>query len=149
MLKQLVARRAELRVIVTSATIDPEKFSSFFGAAPVIDVSGRSHPVELRYRPLQPLREIELHGSGAAAATNKTPAGEDAAADELSLPEGIVEAVRELDAGSQGRHGDTLVFLPGEKHIREAAEALAAARLPNTEVLPLFARAPRGPRTLR
>ena len=141
-LKQLVARRAELRVIVTSATIDPEKFSSFFGAAPVIDVSGRSHPVELRYRPLQPLREIELHGSGAAAATNKTPAGEDAAADELSLPEGIVEAVRELDAGSQGRHGDTLVFLPGEKHIREAAEALAAARLPNTEVLPLFARAP-------
>jgi ATP-dependent helicase HrpA len=121
-LKQLVPERPDLRVIVTSATIDPGRFSSFFGGAPVIEVSGRSYPVEIRYRPL---------------------VAEDEDAAELSLPEGIVEAVRELDAldgKGYGGRGDTLVFLPGEKHIREAAEGLAKARLPNTEVLPLFAR---------
>ena len=117
-LRGLLPRRPDLRLIVTSATIDPGRFAEFFGGAPVIEVSGRSFPVEVRYRPL---------------------VAEDEDAAELSLPEGIVEAVRELDAS--GRPGaDTLVFLPGEKHIREAADALAEAHLPNTEVLPLYAR---------
>src|SRR5580692_2474188 len=102
-LKQLSPRRPDLRIIVTSATIDPAKFSNFFGGAPVIEVSGRSYPVEIRYRPL---------------------IGEDEDSTELSLPEGIVEAVRELDRNGNGMRGDTLVFLPGEKHIREAGEAL-------------------------
>ena len=117
-LKQLAPRRPDLRIIVTSATIDPGRFSNFFGGAPVIEVSGRSYPVEVRYRPL---------------------IAEDEDAAEVSLPEGIVEAVRELDRNG-GMRGDTLVFLPGEKHIREAAGALGKAQLRNTEVLPLFAR---------
>jgi len=118
-IKRLSPRRPELRVIVTSATIDPGKFAAFFEGAPVIEVSGRSYPVEVRYRPL---------------------IAEDEDAAELSLPEGIVEAVRELDGKTGAMRGDTLVFLPGEKHIREAADELQKARLHNTEVLPLFAR---------
>jgi ATP-dependent helicase HrpA len=120
-LKQLSPRRPDLRIIVTSATIDPGRFSTFFGGAPVIEVSGRSYPVEIRYRPLI-----------------CDDAEEDAA--ELSLPEGIVEAVRDLDRNGRGMRGDTLVFLPGEKQIREASEALTKANLLHTEVLPLFAR---------
>ncbi|MGC8518059.1 MAG: helicase-related protein, partial [Steroidobacteraceae bacterium] len=116
-LRQLLLRRPDLRLIVTSATIEPERIAAFFGAAPVIEVSGRSYPVEVRYRPL---------------------AAEDEDAAELSLPEGVVAAVREL--ASAGPDADTLVFLPGEKHIREAAEALARAELRHTEVLPLYAR---------
>ncbi len=115
-LKRLCARRADLRVIVTSATIDTQRLAEFFGGAPVINVEGTSHPVEVRYRAL---------------------AAPDEDAAELSLPEGIVEAVRELGAEPQG---DILVFLPGEKHIREAAQALQQARLPRLEVMPLYAR---------
>ena len=118
-LKRLLPQRSDLRLIVTSATIDPGRLSQFFGEAPVIEVSGRSYPVEIRYRPL---------------------VAEDEDAAELSLPEGIVEAVRELDLRTAGVSADTLVFLPGEKHIREAAEALAKARLAGTEMLPLYAR---------
>ena len=118
-LKRLLPRRADLRLIVTSATIDPARLSAFFDGAPVIEVSGRSYPVEIRYRPL---------------------VAEDEDAAELSLPEGIVEAVRELDSRGAGARADTLVFLPGEKHIREAADALSKARLSDTEVLPLYAR---------
>jgi ATP-dependent helicase HrpA len=120
-LKQLLPKRPELRVLVTSATINPAQFSAFFGGAPIIEVSGRSYPVEVRYRPLI-----------------VTDEDEDAA--ELSLPEGIVQAVRELDESSRGIRGDTLVFLPGEKQIREAAQALEEAKLHNTQVLPLFSR---------
>ena len=118
-LKRLLLRRSDLRLIVTSATIDPGRLSEFFGGAPVIEVSGRSYPVEVRYRPL---------------------VAEDEDAAELSLPEGVVEAVRELDLRSAGVSADTLVFLPGEKHIREAADALSKARLAGTETLPLYAR---------
>src|SRR5215469_548890 len=118
-LQRLLPRRADLRLIVTSATIDPDRLAAFFGGAPVIEVSGRSYPVAVRYRPL---------------------VAEDEDAAELSLPEGIVEAVRELDSQDAGARADTLVFLPGEKHIREAADALAKARLTGTEVLPLYAR---------
>ena len=118
-LKRLCARRPDLRVIVTSATIDTQRLAEFFDGAPVIDVEGSSYPVEVRYRPL-------------------AAADEDAA--ELSLPEGIIEAVRELAAADVEPRGDILVFLPGEKHIREAALTLQRARLPQLEVMPLFAR---------
>jgi ATP-dependent helicase HrpA len=118
-LKRLLPRRPDLRLIVTSATIDPGRLADFFGGAPVIEVSGRSYPVEVRYRPL---------------------VAEDEDAAELSLPEGVIEAVRELDLRSGGVSADTLVFLPGEKHIREAADALSKARLGGTEMLPLYAR---------
>jgi ATP-dependent helicase HrpA len=124
-LKGLVARRPDLKVIVTSATIDPGKFSRFFDGAPVIEVSGRSFPVEVRYRPLIPEPE-------------SSPESDETT--ELSLPEGIVRAVRELGDDARTSQGDVLVFLPGEKHIREAAEAVQNAKLPRTEVLPLYAR---------
>jgi ATP-dependent helicase HrpA len=116
--KRLRERRDDLRVIVTSATIDPEKFSRFFDGAPVIEVSGRSYPVEVRYRPLA----VE---------------GEDA--ESLTLSDGIVAAVREL-ADEHGGRGDVLAFLPGERQIREAAEALRRENRDDTDVLPLYAR---------
>ncbi len=117
--KRLAARRPDLRVVITSATLDPGKLAGFFDDAPIIEVSGRSYPVEVRYRPL---------------------AGDDEDAAELSLPEGIVAAVRELGEDPSVARGDVLVFLPGEKHIREAADALRHAQLPDTDILPLFAR---------
>jgi ATP-dependent helicase HrpA len=118
-LKQLLPRRPDLKLIITSATIDPAKFSEFFRGAPVIEVSGRSYPVEVRYRPL-------ISGDEEAA--------------ELSLPEGVLAAVEELEHHASGMRGDVLVFLPGEKQIREAAKVLQDARLRNTEILPLYAR---------
>ena len=114
-LKRILPERPELRIIITSATIDPQRFSEFFGGAPIIEVSGRSYPVEVRYRPL---------------------AGEEEEA-ELTLNEGVVAAVRELD---HAERGDVLVFLPGEKQIRDAAEALGKAQLHHTEILPLYSR---------
>ena len=111
-LKQMLPRRPDLRVIITSATIDPQRFADFFGGAPVIEVSGRGYPVEVRYRPLV-VEEDDMV---------------------LSLPEGIVAAVKELDREDRG---DVLVFLPGEKQIREAADTLDKAKLLGTEVLPL------------
>lgn len=123
-LRRLLPQRPELRVIITSATIDPQRFADFFGGAPVIEVSGRSYPVEVRYRPL--LRASSFNDEGEVAEET-----------ELSLPEGIVSAVRELDRSARG---DVLVFLPGEKQIREADEALSKAKLLHTEVLPLYSR---------
>lgn len=162
-LKQLLPQRPDLRLIVTSATIDPGKFSDFFGGAPIIEVSGRSYPVEVRYRPLIASRDSERFAFAAEGAAGDSPSAspaggaadrssgaassvvDDEDAAELSLPEGIIAAVRELDAPGrggfgQGTRGDVLVFLPGEKHIREAADTLERARLPGTEILPLFAR---------
>ena len=116
-LKQLLPRRADLKVIITSATIDAERFSQHFNGAPVLEVSGRTYPVEILYRPL-------------------TSKDEDDA--EVELTDAIVDAADEL-----ARHGegDILVFLPGEREIREAAEALRKSTLRrNDEILPLFAR---------
>ncbi len=128
-LRRLLPRRPELRLIVTSATIEPARIAEFFGGAPVIEVSGRSYPVEVRYRPLAADERRDASGR---------PGTDVSDAEELSLPEGIVAAVRELQRS--GADADTLVFLPGEKHIREATEALARAQLRHTEVLPLYAR---------
>lgn len=118
-LKQLLPRRRDLKVIITSATIDTQRFAEHFSdaqgvPAPIVEVSGRSYPVELRYRPLGP------------------EGGDEGDED---IPAGIVKAVREL-----GTQGDVLVFLSGEREIKDADKALREARLPNTEVLPLFAR---------
>jgi len=114
-LKRALPQRPELRVVITSATIDPQRFAEFFDGAPIIEVSGRSYPVEVRYRAL---------------------VGDDEDS-ELSLTEGIAAAVHELDRDDRG---DVLIFLPGEKQIREAAEALGKAKLHGTEILPLYSR---------
>ena len=129
-LRQLLPRRPDLRVIVTSATLDAERFAQHFPdahkrAAPIIEVSGRLYPVETRYRPLRPARE----GGDRRAAGG--------AEEEVDLNEAIAEAIDEL---AREGSGDVLVFLPGEREIREAAETLRKHHPPQTEILPLFAR---------
>ncbi|WP_405760267.1 ATP-dependent RNA helicase HrpA [Streptomyces sp. NBC_01420] len=118
-LARLLPRRPDLKVVVTSATIDPERFSRHFGDAPIIEVSGRTYPVEVRYRPLL---------EGAAEDT------EDSDRDQITA---ICDAVDELQ--SEGP-GDVLVFLSGEREIRDTADALGKRNLRHTEVLPLYAR---------
>ncbi len=126
-LKQLLPKRPDLKVIITSATIDAERFSQHFAGAPVIEVSGRLYPVEVRYRPVQ----SEEKGSEKGAEKDN---GKD---DERDLYDAIVDACSEL---ARLGPGDTLVFLPGEREIREAAEALRKHHPPHTEILPLFSR---------
>ncbi|WP_018152169.1 ATP-dependent RNA helicase HrpA [Leeia oryzae] len=115
-LKQLLPRRPDLKIIITSATIDADRFSKHFHGAPVIEVSGRTYPVEMRYRPLL---------------------AEDEDDREVDMEQSIVDACDEL---SQMGPGDILVFLPGEREIRDTAEALRKHHKPGTEILPLFAR---------
>ncbi|AYV22946.1 ATP-dependent RNA helicase HrpA [Vibrio mediterranei] len=113
-LRELLPKRPDLKIIITSATIDPERFSKHFNDAPIIEVSGRTYPVETRYRPL----------SG----------DDDGDRDQL---EGIFEAVDELcDEGL----GDILIFMNGEREIRDTADALAKRNLRDTEIVPLYAR---------
>ncbi|HHF5406189.1 TPA: ATP-dependent RNA helicase HrpA [Haemophilus influenzae] len=111
-LKQLLPRRRDLKLIITSATIDVERFSKHFNNAPIIEVSGRTYPVEVRYRPI-------------------------AEEDDQDQLQGILNAVDELQA--EGR-GDILIFMNGEREIRDTAEALQKQNLKHTEILPLFAR---------
>ncbi|KUN34854.1 ATP-dependent RNA helicase HrpA [Streptomyces longwoodensis] len=119
-LAQLLPKRPDLKVVITSATIDPERFSRHFGDAPIIEVSGRTYPVEVRYRPL-----LEEVGDDEAA---------DADRDQITA---IIDAVEELRGEGQG---DILVFLSGEREIRDTADALEKRKFPFTEVLPLYAR---------
>ena len=123
-LKQLLPRRPDLKVIITSATIDPERFSRHFGDAPVLEVSGRTYPVEVRYRPLS--------DDGDESDAGDEPGGGREPRDQI---QGILDAVDEL---SREGPGDVLVFLSGEREIRDTAEALADQ--PGLEVLPLYAR---------
>ncbi|KWR81926.1 MULTISPECIES: ATP-dependent RNA helicase HrpA [Cupriavidus] len=127
-LRQILPKRPDLKVIITSATIDAKRFAEHFARngkpAPVIEVSGRLYPVEVRYRPIQ-----------ADAPADGAPRTEKAR--ERDLYDGIVDAVDEL---CRVGPGDVLVFLPGEREIREAAEALRKHHPPHTEILPLFAR---------
>ncbi|MEO8367332.1 MAG: ATP-dependent RNA helicase HrpA, partial [Pseudoxanthomonas sp.] len=129
-LKQLLRKRRDLKVIVTSATIDTERFSRHFDNAPVIDVEGRTFPVEVRYRPLQ----------GDAGDTNP-----DADADletgrkgERTINDAIVATIDEITR--QDPRGDVLMFLPGEREIRDAHQALERRKYRETEVTPLYAR---------
>ncbi|WP_231750888.1 ATP-dependent RNA helicase HrpA, partial [Mycobacterium sp. NAZ190054] len=133
-LRQLLPRRPDLKVIVTSATIEPERFAAHFGDAPIVEVSGRTYPVEIRYRPL----EVTV-----PAEDGEDPDDPDheVVRTELRDPtEAIIDAVAELEAEPPG---DVLVFLSGEREIRDTAEALRAVVDPgHTEVLPLYARLP-------
>ncbi|HZE40055.1 MAG TPA: ATP-dependent RNA helicase HrpA [Stackebrandtia sp.] len=117
-LKQLLPRRPDLKVIITSATIDPERFSRHFADAPIVEVSGRTYPVEVRYRPL----------------VDDSDPDSDNVRDAI---EAIVDASRELMASGPG---DILVFLSGEREIRDTAEALTKEDFRHTEILPLYAR---------
>ena len=109
-LARILPRRPDLKVIITSATIDPERFAAHFGGAPVVEVSGRTYPVELRYR--EPPEEADL-------------------------PDAIGDAVQEL---LREAPGDVLVFLSGEREIRDTADALRGRLPDHIELLPLYAR---------
>ena len=115
-LRKLLPKRPELKLIITSATIDTERFAKHFDNAPIIEVSGRAYPVELRYRPLQMHDEEEQ---------------------DRDVQQAICDAVDEL---AQLGQGDVLIFLPGEREIRETAESLRKHHPPHTEILPLYAR---------
>src|SRR5580704_15259207 len=112
-LRELLPRRPDLKVIITSATIDPDRFAAAFGGAPVVEVSGRTYPVEVRYRPIDPLEGGEDGDQGQA----------------------ILDAVDELSGEGPG---DILVFLSGEREIRDTADLLAGRD--RLEVLPLYSR---------
>ena len=112
-LKQILPKRPDLKVIITSATIDPERFSQHFNNAPIISVSGRTYPVEMRYRPL-------VRGE-----------------DSIDVITGIIDAVEEVSGLSKG---DILIFLNGEREIRDTAAALERENYRNTNILPLYAR---------
>lgn len=125
-LKQLLPKRPDLKLIITSATIDLERFSQHFNNAPIIEVSGRTYPVEVWYRPLY---EFEASDDSEA---------------EPDQYAAIVDAVHEIElhekTGSGARGGDILIFLSGEREIREAAEALRKAQFAHMEVIPFYAR---------
>ncbi|MCD9047552.1 ATP-dependent RNA helicase HrpA [Luteimonas sp. MHLX1A] len=138
-LKQLLERRRDLKVIVTSATIDTERFSKHFGDAPVVSVEGRGYPVEVRWRPLGEGAEVPVEP--VAAPAGRRPRNDDGA-DIISVLDGIVAACDEIMRESRGPGGigDVLVFLPGEREIRDAHQALERRKYRHTEVLPLYAR---------
>jgi ATP-dependent helicase HrpA len=158
-LKQLLPKRPDLKVIITSATIDAERFARHFGRtvngelkpAPVIEVSGRLYPVEVRYRPIDNVDKSGIKsGAGPSGATQSQPQPSKALAanpgpttaaqrqkEQRDMMDAVVDAVDEL---ARIGSGDVLVFLPGEREIRDAAEALRKHHPPHVEILPLFAR---------
>jgi ATP-dependent helicase HrpA len=126
-LKTLLPRRPDLKVIITSATIDLERFSEHFDKAPIIEVSGRTFPVETWYRPMT--AEQDEEGNSVE--------------EDLTVDQAILATLDELAAFERSERkspGDVLVFLPGEREIRDAAEVLRKAQLKHTEILPLYAR---------
>lgn len=114
-LRELLPKRPDLKIIITSATIDPERFSKHFGDAPIIEVSGRTYPVEVRYRPIS----------------------EESSEGDRDQLQAIFDAVDEL---SREPAGDILIFMSGEREIRDTADALQRRDLKHTEILPLYAR---------
>ena len=126
-LKTLLHRRPDLKLIITSATIDLERFSQHFDGAPIIEVSGRTYPVDTWYRPLT--SELDEEGNQVE--------------EDLTVDQAILATLDEIahHERSEGKGpGDVLVFLPGEREIRDAAEILRKAQLRHTEILPLYAR---------
>src|SRR5690554_4882010 len=120
-LRQLLPKRPDLKIIITSATIEVERFSEFFDKAPVIEVSGRTYPVDVRYRPL---------------------AGDEDDRDQ-GWTDGVLSALEEIEQHERTEKqppGDVLVFLPGEREIRALSKVLRHAELRHTEVLPLYSR---------
>ncbi|MFM0129410.1 ATP-dependent RNA helicase HrpA [Paraburkholderia sediminicola] len=140
-LKEILVKRPDLKLIVTSATIDADRFARHFGSeenpAPVIEVSGRLYPVEVRYRPVAEDSPAVKAAEGSSPSSRERERPKTQRETDRDLMEAIVDAVDEL---CREGPGDVLVFLPGEREIRDAAEALRKHHPPHTEILPLFAR---------
>ncbi len=119
-LKKILQKRADLKVIITSATIDTKRFSQHFNNAPIVEVSGRTYPVEMRYRPLTKFSDDDDNEF------------------EQDIPQAIVHAIEELE--KEDPFGDVLVFLVGERDIKETAEVLRKQQFKNSEIIPLYAR---------
>ncbi|MEM7806865.1 MAG: DEAD/DEAH box helicase, partial [Planctomycetota bacterium] len=162
-LRNLIDKRPDLKIVVTSATIDPERFSDHFGGrerCPILEVSGRTYPVEVRYWHLfdpdtsrdregaERTKSVSDAQAGMSASPTPLPHGRGSWREPQDVNEAIVQAVEELgrDADPDVARGDTLVFLPGEREIREAAKALEDhvgghhGRYGSFDVLPLYAR---------
>jgi len=123
-LKRLLPKRPDLKIIITSATIDLKRFSEHFNYAPVVEVSGRTYPVEVRYRPWQEVKKIEEEVEG----------------DLFSAISQVVAEIDKEERNDKRSPGDILVFLPGEREIRDLAKTLREDDFHNTEILPLYAR---------
>ena len=136
-LKQILPQRPDLKVIVTSATIDAERFSRHFDGAPVIEVSGRLYPVEIRYKPLHLKRSPHPSPLPRGGEGDEVPLRGIEVAEDADLETAILDAVDEV---SRTGSGDILIFLPGEREIRDTAEALRKHHPLGAEILPLFAR---------
>ncbi len=143
-LKRLLPRRPDLKLLVTSATIDTARFAAHFGGAPVVEVEGRGYPVEVRYRPLG-MERVERGPESLSSnkVTGTAGSAKESDSDHLSLLGGIVAACDEIFSDGSAREkgiGDVLIFLPGEREIRDAHKALERRKYRHTEVLPLYAR---------
>jgi len=140
-LKTLLPRRPDLKLVISSATLEADRFSAYFGGAPVVEVSGRTYPVEVRYRPpAPPSPPPPLKGGGVTPSPLRVEGrggGGSKQEEEPDLDQSLLDAVDEL---AREGPGDILVFLPGEREIREAQESLRKHHPPHTEILPLFAR---------
>ena len=156
-LKTLLPRRPDLKLVISSATLEADRFSAYFGGAPVVEVSGRTYPVEIRYRPVEsastPAKSppAPLYKTGEQSPSDQAspplqkggqggfanPRNKEQIQEEPDLDQPLLDAVDEL---AREGPGDILVFLPGEREIREAQEALRKHHPPQTEILPLFAR---------
>jgi len=138
-LKQLLRKRSDLKIIITSATIDTARFSRHFDDAPVVEVAGRTYPVEVRYRPPGEARDAgKADGAPASGPASERRRREPEPARELDPLTAITSAIDEITA--EDPRGDVLVFLPGEREIRDVHRALEKRQYRSTEVLPLYAR---------
>ena len=137
-LKQLLKKRPDLKVIVTSATIDTERFAAHFDNAPVVNVEGRGYPVEVCYRPLERGSESVSREGPAGSRRSSRESDSDRLSSPLSVNDGIVAACDEITR--EDPRGDVLIFLSGEREIRDAHQALERRKYRETEVLPLYAR---------
>lgn len=146
-LKQLLPARPDLKLIVTSATINAQRFSAHFDDAPVVEVSGRVYPVEVRYRPIRSRDSIDPEYQAKNRSKDEAQ-NEDKEEDDIE--QSILDAMDEITGSAGSSTGDVLIFLPGEREIRETAEALRkhgmsrpgprGAAISGMEILPLFAR---------
>jgi ATP-dependent helicase HrpA len=138
-LHRLLPQRPDLKLLITSATIDPGRFSTHFGGAPVVEVSGRTYPVEVRYRPLS--APASRTAQDAAAAPPEDPSGASGVEEENLADRDPVDAIGDaVEELLRDGPGDVLVFLSGEREIRDTAEALTGRLDSKIEVLPLYAR---------